>query len=257
MTYTPPGVEPSRPTAPAPAPKTSGHAIAGLLVGLAGLCTCGVGGIAGLVLSIVALKKIDASRGTLGGRGLAIAGIIASAVCILVGLVIGLIFLGFFFYTTARLDAHHARPKRDLDANPSWSIPAPSPGALLPPSVALILQRYLNAAGHGSGPPWHGHKPCRGRRPEPYPGQGGRTPLAGQARRGLTAAREIAESAEITSSSTTPAHRGTVRRPACGALAVPSAGQAPRRTHAPNFTPSPYSFCPFDSRSLRSRRSLR
>ncbi len=90
MTYTPPEVEPSRPTAPAPAPKTSGHAIAGLLVGLGGLCTCGVGGIAGLVLSIVALKKIDASGGTLGGRGLAIAGIIASAVCILIGLVIGL-----------------------------------------------------------------------------------------------------------------------------------------------------------------------
>ena len=51
----------------------------------------------------------------------------------------------------------------------------------------------FNAAGHGSGP-----------RPEPYPGQGGRrqatarlpcqgSPLAGQARRGLTAAREIAE----------------------------------------------------------------
>ena len=32
-----------------------------------------------------------------------------------------------------------------------------------------------------------------GPRPEPHPGQGGRSPLAGQARRGLTAAREIAE----------------------------------------------------------------
>jgi len=46
---------------------------------------------------------------------------------------------------------------------------------------------------HRSGPPWHGHEPCRGRRPEPHPGPGGRSPLAGQARRGLTAAREIAE----------------------------------------------------------------
>jgi hypothetical protein len=136
----------SQPTSPAPAPKTSGHAIAGLIVGLGGLCTCGVGGIVGLVLSLVALKKIDASGGTLGGRGLAIAGIIASAVCILVGLVIGLIFLGFFFYTTARIEAHHAttethltRPERDWDADPDWSTPAPSPGALLPPGVALVV----------------------------------------------------------------------------------------------------------------------
>ena len=140
MTYTPPGVEPSRPTAPAPAPKTSGHAIAGLLVGLAGLCTCGVGGIAGLVLSIVALKKIDASRGTLGGRGLAIAGIIASAVCILVGLVIGLIVLGFFLTAALRSEAHHARPASARAANPSWSTPAPSPGAYLRPCVPLVVR---------------------------------------------------------------------------------------------------------------------
>ena len=138
MTYTPPGVEPSRPTAPAPAPKTSGHAIAGLLVGLGGLCTCGVGGIAGLVLSLVALKKIDASRGTLGGRGLAIAGIIASAVCILIGLVIGLIILGFFCFTAARLEACPERLERDWGADPNWSTPAPSPGALLPASVLLV-----------------------------------------------------------------------------------------------------------------------
>jgi hypothetical protein len=140
MTYTPPGVEPSRPTAPAPAPKTSGHAIAGLLVGLGGLCTCGVGGIAGLVLSIVALKKIDASRGTLGGRGLAIAGIIASAVCILIGLVIGLIVLGFFFFAAARSEAHPARPASARDADHNWSTPAPSPGAYLRPCIPLMVR---------------------------------------------------------------------------------------------------------------------
>ena len=139
MTHTPPGVEPSQPTAPAPAPKTSGHAIAGLLVGLGGLCTCGVGGIAGLVLSIVALKKIDASRGTLGGRGLAIAGIIASAVCILVGLVIGLGVLVAFIAAAGRSQTHHARPERDWDAHPGWSTPAPSPGAYLQPCVPIVL----------------------------------------------------------------------------------------------------------------------
>jgi hypothetical protein len=116
MTYTPPGVEPSRPTAQVPAPKTSGHAIAGLLVGLGGLCTCGVGGIVGLILSIVALKKIGASRGTLGGRGLAIAGIIASAICILVGLIIGLIVLGSFFIAPGRSEAIHAWTESAWDA---------------------------------------------------------------------------------------------------------------------------------------------
>ncbi|MGB2754284.1 MAG: DUF4190 domain-containing protein [Phycisphaerae bacterium] len=143
MTHTPPGVEPSRPTAPAPAPKTSGHAIAGLLVGLGGLCTCGVGGIVGLVLSIVALKKIDASRGTLGGRGLAIAGIIASAVCILIGLVIGLSVL-VAFITAARSEADYGELESDWDADPDWSIPAPSPGALLPPSVLLVAVPATN-----------------------------------------------------------------------------------------------------------------
>ena len=138
MTHTPPGVKPSQPTAPAPAPKTSGHAIAGLIVGLGGLCTCGVGGIAGLVLSLVALKKIDASGGTLGGRGLAIAGIIASAVCILVGLVIGLSVLGFFFLAAAQSEAYDSELESDWDADPDWSIPAPSPGAYLRPCVPLV-----------------------------------------------------------------------------------------------------------------------
>ena len=140
MTHTPPGMTTPPPSPPPAAPtKTSGHAIAGLIVGLGGLCTCGVGGIAGLILSVVALKKIDASGGTLGGRGLAIAGIIASAVCILIGLIIGLIFLGFFVYTTARIEAHPTRLERDWNDDPEWSIPAPSPGALLPPGVALVV----------------------------------------------------------------------------------------------------------------------
>jgi len=143
MTYTPPGVEPSRPTAPAPTPKTSGHAIAGLFVGLAGLCTCGVGGIAGLVLSLVALKKIDASRGTLGGRGLAIAGIIASAVCILLGLVIGLGVLVAFLTAGYQSEADYMEMESDWDADPSRSTPAPSPGAYLRPCVPMLSSQPL------------------------------------------------------------------------------------------------------------------
>jgi len=147
MTYTPPGVESRRAGTPGPAPKTSGHAIAGLIVGLGGLCTCGVGGIAGLILSIVALRKIDASRGTLGGRGLAIAGIIASAVCILVGLVIGLVVLVAFLSSAVWVEARPEGPESDLDADPPWSTPAPSPGAYLRPCIPLILQRYPGAPG--------------------------------------------------------------------------------------------------------------
>jgi hypothetical protein len=137
MTHTPPGMTTPPPSPPPAAPtRTSGHAIAGLIVGLGGICTCGVGGIVGLILSIVALKKIDASRGTLGGRGLAIAGIIASAVCILIGLIIGLIVLGFFFIAPGRwCEACYTRPESARDANPSWSTPAPLPGVLLPPCV--------------------------------------------------------------------------------------------------------------------------
>jgi len=140
MTYTPPGITTPPPSPPPAAPtKTSGHAIAGLIVGLGGLCTCGVGGIAGLVLSIVALKKIDASRGTLGGRGLAIAGIIASAVCILLGLVIGLGVL-VAFIANARSEARYMEMERDWDANPGRSTPAPSPGAYLRPCVPLVVR---------------------------------------------------------------------------------------------------------------------
>jgi len=139
MTHTPPGMTTPPPSPPPAAPtKTSGHAIAGLIVGLGGLCTCGVGGIAGLILSVVALKKIDASGGTLGGRGLAIAGIIASAVCILVGLIIGLGVL-VAFLAASRSDTHYGGPERDWNDDPDWSTPAPSPGTLLPPGVALVL----------------------------------------------------------------------------------------------------------------------
>lgn len=64
---------------PAPAsPKTSGLAIASLVLGILG-CTS----IIGLVLGIIALVRINDSRGTLGGRGVAIAGICVSSIMLL------------------------------------------------------------------------------------------------------------------------------------------------------------------------------
>jgi hypothetical protein len=62
--------------------KISGLAIASLVAGMLGLCTAGLGGIAGLILGVTALKRIGRSGGALRGRALAIAGLIVS-VCTL------------------------------------------------------------------------------------------------------------------------------------------------------------------------------
>jgi len=88
MTRVPPT---ARPTAvPASAPKTSGLAIASLICGIAGLCTFGLGGLAGLILGIIGILKIGKSNGQLKGKGLAIGGIVASALSVILGLLLGL-----------------------------------------------------------------------------------------------------------------------------------------------------------------------
>ena len=60
--------------------KTSGLAIASLILGICGFCTCGLTGVVGLVLGIIGLSAIKKSAGQLKGQGLAIAGIVVSAV---------------------------------------------------------------------------------------------------------------------------------------------------------------------------------
>ncbi len=73
--------------------RRSGYAVASLGLGLAAFFTCFVTGIPALILGIVALVKIDRSRGRLGGRGLAIAGIalgtiLTLATCVLPALLL-------------------------------------------------------------------------------------------------------------------------------------------------------------------------
>lgn len=68
------------PTAAAP-PKTSGMAIASLVLGVLGFC--GVTAVVGLILGIVALLKINRSQGRLTGNGFAIAGICVSGFMLL------------------------------------------------------------------------------------------------------------------------------------------------------------------------------
>lgn len=72
-----PGLSPVSPATPA---KTSGMAVASLVLGVLG-CTSPVG----LILGFVALKKINASQGRLGGRGLALAGVIVSGCMLALG----------------------------------------------------------------------------------------------------------------------------------------------------------------------------
>ena len=64
-------------------PKTSGLAITSLILGILGLFSCGITGLVGLVLGLVALVKIKNSQGRLSGSGLAIAGIAVSGLFLL------------------------------------------------------------------------------------------------------------------------------------------------------------------------------
>jgi len=68
---------------PAALAKTSGLAIASLVLGILGLFTCGFTALVGLILGIVAISKIKKNEGRLRGQGLAIAGTIVSAVFLL------------------------------------------------------------------------------------------------------------------------------------------------------------------------------
>lgn len=83
------GAPPPLPAAVSPdaPPKTSGMAITSLVLGIVGIATCGVTVLlsapVGLILGAVAMNKIGKSRGQLGGKGLALAGIITSGVSML------------------------------------------------------------------------------------------------------------------------------------------------------------------------------
>lgn len=63
--------------------KTSGLAVASLVLGILGFCSAGLTALVGFVLGLVSLRKIKKSGGRLGGRGLAIAGTWVSVLAIL------------------------------------------------------------------------------------------------------------------------------------------------------------------------------
>ena len=56
-------------------PKTSGLAIASLVCGILGICLA-LPAPVGLILGIMAIRQINSSAGTIGGKGLAIGGLV-------------------------------------------------------------------------------------------------------------------------------------------------------------------------------------
>lgn len=77
--YAPPGY--GYPPYPQPSQPTSGWAIAGLVCGIIGCATLGLGSILGIIFSIVGMVKTRENRA--GGRGLAIAGLVVSIITLL------------------------------------------------------------------------------------------------------------------------------------------------------------------------------
>lgn len=71
-------------TSPPPRPQTSGVAVASLVFGLLGLLTFGLAGVAGLVLGVIGIRQINRSEGALTGKPLAVGGLIASALSIVI-----------------------------------------------------------------------------------------------------------------------------------------------------------------------------
>jgi len=126
----PPSVYPPQ---QAPGPKTSGLAVASLICGIAGVCTCGLGGIAGLVLSIAAMRRIKHSGGQLGGRGLAVAGLIVSIIAIIVGLVIIAGTGAAWFYAEREYDSVQFRTNVQVLCQNAISYSAVHDGRLPPP----------------------------------------------------------------------------------------------------------------------------
>lgn len=81
--------------APAPQPKTSGTAIAALILSIIPICL----GLFGLVLGIVALVQINKRPNELKGKGLAIAAICIPAVWFVVGILAAIAIPNFIRYT--------------------------------------------------------------------------------------------------------------------------------------------------------------
>jgi len=97
--------------------KTSGLAIASLVLGILGFCSYGITSLAGLILGLVGYSKIRTSGGALGGKGLAIAGISVSGVTLLMLPILIAIAIPSFVKAKKAAQAHQVlNTARQLDA---------------------------------------------------------------------------------------------------------------------------------------------
>ncbi|MBN1524998.1 MAG: DUF4190 domain-containing protein [Spirochaetales bacterium] len=80
---------------PGSIPKTDGMAVASLVLGIIGILCCQFTGIIGLILGIVSMSNMKKNP-ALQGKGVAIGGIITSAVAILI-LILAIFFYVFIF----------------------------------------------------------------------------------------------------------------------------------------------------------------
>jgi hypothetical protein len=71
-------------------PQTSQKAIWALVTGILGFC-CGLLGIVGIILGVVAKKEIDASNGALSGRGMAQAGLVLGIIALTLNVIWGVL----------------------------------------------------------------------------------------------------------------------------------------------------------------------
>ncbi len=90
--------------------QTSGLAIASLVCGLIGCLSHGMAAIPGLMLGIMAVKEIDRSGGMKSGREMAMAGIILSAIEIVLFTI--LLILGIAIFSI--FGSHIVQPVVDL-----------------------------------------------------------------------------------------------------------------------------------------------
>ena len=76
-----------------PPPKDNGKAIAALILGIAGIVVCPlICSVIALVLGYQARSEIDRSNGAIGGRGMAVAGIVLGWIGLAFGILLALFF---------------------------------------------------------------------------------------------------------------------------------------------------------------------
>jgi hypothetical protein len=88
MTELPRMGEPAAPYLPPAVPRTSGSAVASLVFGILSFCTLGLAAVPGFVCGLLALRSVRQGGGKVEGRGLAIAGLVTSAVGLFVWLIL-------------------------------------------------------------------------------------------------------------------------------------------------------------------------